>query len=960
MLQVHESQSSSNDTSHDVSLSDALHAVGTLQSPRGGTQDACELSSRNPQLEEEIGLLMAENGILGSLSFATLMDRRESVERAHVSTFQWIHKDSQTELPWASFVDWLRYGMGIYWINGKVGSGKSTLMRYVYESEATWLELGTWAGGSPREVYGFFFWNSGDEDQKSQRGLLRSLLFEILQRHRYLMPEVMPNIWAAWSARAKAALQHRLPHDSPFLPPEPQRPTMAELKRVFQKLLKTLEKTTKLCFLIDGLDEYEGDYADIIDFFQQCAESPSIKICISSRPLLMFEQSFERFPTLRLQDLTQGDIDHYVRDRLYSHKYMRQLSQNRNTEVSDLVQEIVTKAQGVFLWVKLVVRSLLHGLSDYNRISDLQRRVRHLPGDLEKLYANMLAHTDPFYYEHASQIFQIFCMAHKRSPHKTTLLQLSWADEEDESLAEAASMQPITSNERAMRCHSMDARLKSVCAGLLESNDVRFSSIAPDSRVVFLHRTVSDWIAKPEVWSELTSRTVNANFSAALALLKTCILDVKSRDTSPSSPLDMGIISDALSYAREAETELNTAFPKLLDQLDIAAAYKWRLGNCSGVYEGDDVTYDTDEMYVANSSGSSSMIGFPEQLTPPPPLNLGTTSDSEGGFFGDMEIETQTQMGVEVGTRAALNEFGEMMDERSPSRFGGEETSHSRNWQGQEQDMVQNTDSSVALRDRAEQSTASYTLPAVARQDGKDKRGMKRCRQRRKVQNPFCHWTFGLEIPGIKRMGGESTFYDVARLMGLKRYIAAKNETANIPDQDVSQHLLMRAVAPLPDTSIDAAIVEKLLSGGADPNFAYRGPTPWETALGAAASHFASTKSQSRAGQCALSAQCKQECESWARLLGIFLEHSADPYAMAALQDAPNRPTISVCTVLESCLPEFLDATAVALLELLKEKRAAMDRLSGDRKARSSNKGVDNHLLGSTTKCHKSWVKIRN
>ena len=161
---------------------------------------------------------------------------------------------------------------------------------------------------------------------------------------------------------------------------------------------------------------------------------------------------------------------------------MVQLSEQNPEQASLLVEEIVTKASGVFLWVKLVVKSLLHGLRDQNRISDLQNRLRHLPADLEALYAHMLEHTDPFYHEQASQIFQIVRVAQKRSTgDKITLLNLSWAEDEDETLAITAPLRHFTEEEILARCQVMDSRLKSVCMGLLEAQDNQYSDIAPDS-----------------------------------------------------------------------------------------------------------------------------------------------------------------------------------------------------------------------------------------------------------------------------------------------------------------------------------------------------------------------------------------------------------------------------------------------------------------------------------------------
>jgi ABC-type molybdenum transport system ATPase subunit/photorepair protein PhrA len=43
-----------------------------------------------------------------------------------------------------SFVDWLEKGDGIYWINGKGGSGKSTLVNYVTTDSRTTASLNVW------------------------------------------------------------------------------------------------------------------------------------------------------------------------------------------------------------------------------------------------------------------------------------------------------------------------------------------------------------------------------------------------------------------------------------------------------------------------------------------------------------------------------------------------------------------------------------------------------------------------------------------------------------------------------------------------------------------------------------------------------------------------------------------------------------------------------------------------
>jgi hypothetical protein len=49
--------------------------------------------------------------------------------------------------------------------------------------------------------------------------------------------------------------------------------------------------------------------------------------------------------------------------------------EDRPRDARDLIMEVVTKADGVFLWVSLVVESLLKGLGNRDEIEDLRERV---------------------------------------------------------------------------------------------------------------------------------------------------------------------------------------------------------------------------------------------------------------------------------------------------------------------------------------------------------------------------------------------------------------------------------------------------------------------------------------------------------------------------------------------------------------------------------------------------------
>jgi hypothetical protein len=63
----------------------------------------------------------------------------------------------------------------------------------------------------------------------------------------------------------------------------------------------------KICFVVDGLDEFDGDdsdYEEMGELFKDVTDSAHIKVCLSSRPWVVFEDLFNRCLNLKLQNLT--------------------------------------------------------------------------------------------------------------------------------------------------------------------------------------------------------------------------------------------------------------------------------------------------------------------------------------------------------------------------------------------------------------------------------------------------------------------------------------------------------------------------------------------------------------------------------------------------------------------------------------------------------------------------------
>jgi len=65
-------------------------------------------------------------------------------------------------------------------------------------------------------------------------------------------------------------------------------------------------------FLVAGLDEFGGSNRDLIDLLSHFAYLRNVKICVSSRPWVVFEDTYKQKPSLIMHELNQRDIKRYV------------------------------------------------------------------------------------------------------------------------------------------------------------------------------------------------------------------------------------------------------------------------------------------------------------------------------------------------------------------------------------------------------------------------------------------------------------------------------------------------------------------------------------------------------------------------------------------------------------------------------------------------------------------------
>ncbi|GME60049.1 P-loop containing nucleoside triphosphate hydrolase [Neofusicoccum parvum] len=455
-----------------------------------------------------LGLLTVEGfvpKVLSFLDFEVMQNQEERIPAAHSRTFQWVFKHpKRRQKSWSDFSAWLSSDSSIYWITGKAGAGKSTLMKFINASTRTQslVERGLQERFSHFIFANHYFCNSGAELQMSQQGLLRTLIYQIIQQKPSLARTGFPEeselhqLFSLWTSKSI---------------------TLAKLQRALDLMVKS---TPEVCFVlfIDGLDEFTGDHSTLIEFVKRLSNNPNVKICVASRPWPVFEDAFQTGPNLRIEDLTYRDIVAFVESKFKESKGHAEMQVESPERAQELMRDIAVKASGVFLWVSLVVDCLIQGLADGEKVSVLYRRLNGMPRDLEGLFQKMINSINPERLEHASQIFKIVIAA--RQP--ITLFCMSFVDEDDPDLPFRYPIEPMPDQERVARSQRMRGKLNSHCKGLLEAT----WESETDAIVTYLHRTVRDYLHRKSVWPTLILKT-RPDFDPSSALCKAFLLQLK-------------------------------------------------------------------------------------------------------------------------------------------------------------------------------------------------------------------------------------------------------------------------------------------------------------------------------------------------------------------------------------------------------------------------------------------------
>lgn len=380
-----------------------------------------------------------------------------------------------------------------------------------------------------------------------------------------LLPVCLPQRWAKIYTESVKPFPEMCYHRTR----EMENWSLNELEAAMSIIISQDVKDFKLCLFIDGLDECEGQSSAIAEYLNMLARVPWLKICLSSRPLLVFENIFGSEPSLRLQDLTRTDINHYVKSKFQENSNYQRLCLEKPVQAPTLIGKIVSRADGVFLWVKLVVQDIISGLTNRDSLDDLQERIEIIPLDLEELFSSMLSKIDPFYSKKAALIFLIARAAKVRERNIKPLNTLSLSFALDFGTTRFNGIK-FDLQDLQMRNVEIRDHLKVRCAGLLETGYGRSPGFEYlGYQVSYLHRSVREYLERPDIrqaFSKLIPKTDYEPYTPLMyAYIKELEVSEARKKIIQQLPGLSYFMTAVLHYAQEADLAHSDAYIEGLD-----------------------------------------------------------------------------------------------------------------------------------------------------------------------------------------------------------------------------------------------------------------------------------------------------------------------------------------------------------------------------------------------------------
>ena len=453
--------------------------------------------------------------------------RQEEVLDARADSCTWI-------LQHQNYQKWLTDDHGLLWIQGKPGSGKSTLMKKIFQVFGR-------ENRSPKRIHlAFFFHRRGVQLQQTPLGMFRTMLHQLLSQ----VPSASADFLSL--CEEKRRFQGDVIKDWEWREPE--------LRRVLKSSLVSASKTHSLVIFVDALDEAGEDPArSIVKYLHEANEEllqskHATSICFACRhyPIVRTHEGIQ----IRVEDENFDDISAYALSELRRQIHPR--DENSGSDPLNEVQELISnKASGVFLWVSLVIPTIAKQYNEGRSLEEILEGLEKAPSDLKTIYEYILGLIKADDPRQTLHLMEWICLAER----PLSLTELRFALAMDDS-----SITPYQdSAQKSTRFVESDMQMKAMTVGLsgglaeVKLHRERHRGMETEVQIVqFIHQSVNDFLLKDGfAWLD-QNFTGNAIGRGHDRLTKSCI-----------NYLKLGEVERAASSSSLKESSLEADLPFL-------------------------------------------------------------------------------------------------------------------------------------------------------------------------------------------------------------------------------------------------------------------------------------------------------------------------------------------------------------------------------------------------------------
>lgn len=494
-----------------------------------------------------------------------------------------INQDGRSELEWDSFSNWLRSTDTFYWISGKPGSGKSTLVKFIMDHPKTKKLLEVW---KPETVIvSHFFWRPGNAMQQNIKGLLCSLLHQLLHKNTAALELALSSVPNSNMKDAE---------------------TDWSTKELTDLCLHVSSAYNwPVCIFLDGLDEVDprDGALSLLNLIDKISQGNHIKLCLSSRPEPLLQRRLSSCPRLRLHHLNRSDLNLYARHHVRFHaNYIAEHDE-------DPIRLLVDMSEGVFLWLVLAIKSVNKGMNCGDNINTLEKRIHQLPRDLISLYQDMwkrASEDDPLEYRQTAALYFRLLLTHQENGayflryfdnFAVLPFMLASTSTADHILqARDQTPQRIPKEVMLQKCKEVERKVDDYCFGLVEISPESLHGCRPklagiyglyydelipfaDSRrtLRFIHRTAHDFLVDTEEGRAILYFNAASKMALETRLIKAYLaesslflLDYNYRDLGPNlAEIDLLFIRSLRLRYRNTDNWVTGDWTQLLHYFEV-------------------------------------------------------------------------------------------------------------------------------------------------------------------------------------------------------------------------------------------------------------------------------------------------------------------------------------------------------------------------------------------------------